>query len=97
MHAVTASAPGSDNYLVSKRYAWSVFALTFLIMIFDFIDRQIVVSMFPALKAEWSLSDKELGALLAVVAITVGVGSIPIALLADRWSRVKSISLMAVV
>ena len=84
VHPHAASLTGPDTYLVSRRYAWSVFALTFAIMVFDFIDRQIVVSMFPALKAEWGLSDKELGALLSVVAITVGLGSVPIALLADR-------------
>jgi MFS transporter, Spinster family, sphingosine-1-phosphate transporter len=89
------SPPDRDTYLVSRRYAWYVFALTFLLMVFDFIDRQIVVSMFPALKAEWSLSDKQLGALLAVVSLTVGFGALPVALLADRWSRVKSIAAMA--
>src|SRR5438477_8932798 len=97
MHARTAPMSGPDTYLVSRRYAWYVFALTFLIMVFDFIDRQIVVSMFPALKTEWQLSDKQLGALLLVVSITVGFGSLPVALLADRWSRVKSIAAMAIV
>jgi len=71
--------------------------MAFLLMTVDFIDRQIVVSLFPALKAEWQLSDKELGALLSVVSITIAVFSFPIALLADRWSRVKSIAAMAVV
>ncbi len=93
VHAPSLSGP--DTYLVSRRYAWYVFALTFLLMVFDFIDRQIVVSMFPALKAEWSLSDKQLGALLSVVSLTVGFGALPIAFLADRWSRVKSIAAMA--
>jgi MFS family permease len=96
-HAMPRSLSGPETYLVSRRYAWYVFGLTFLIMVFDFIDRQVVVSMFPALKAEWQLSDRELGALLSVVSLTVGFGSLPIALLADRWSRVKSIASMAIV
>jgi predicted MFS family arabinose efflux permease len=87
----------SDDYLVSKRYAWFVFAMTFALMLFDFFDRQIVVSMFPHLKAEWDLSDKQLGALVSVVSITVALGTVPISLLADRWSRVKSICVMATV
>lgn len=87
--------PGDDDYLVSKRYAWFVFAMTFGLMLFDYVDRQIVVSMFPHLKAEWDLSDKQLGALVSVVAITVALGTVPIALVADRWSRVKSIVVMA--
>ena len=87
----------NDDFLVSKRYAWFVFAMTFTLMLFDYIDRQIVVSMFPHLKAEWDLSDKQLGALVSVVSITVAVGTVPLSLIADRWSRVKSIFLMATV
>ena len=84
-----------DGFLVSKPYAWFVFALTVLLMLFDFIDRQIIVSMFPFLKAQWSLPDAKLAALLSVVSITVGLFALPVALLADRWSRVKVIVLMA--
>ncbi len=54
-----------------------------------------MVSLFPHLKAEWNLSDKELGALAFIISIVVAVGSIPLALLADRLSRVKSIAVMA--
>jgi predicted MFS family arabinose efflux permease len=86
-----------NRWLVPRRQAAFAFAMTFLLMTFDFVDRQIVVSMFPALKAEWGLSDKELGGLVSVVSITVALFSFPIALVADRWSRVKSIVAMAVV
>jgi MFS family permease len=87
--------PAADDYLVSRPYAWFVFALTILLMLFDFIDRQIIVSMFPFIKAQWSLSDTQLGALLSVVSMTVGLCALPVALIADRWSRVKSVFLMA--
>jgi len=36
-----------DGHLVSRRGAWLVFAMTFPLMVFDFVDRQIVVAMFP--------------------------------------------------
>ena len=87
----------AEHWPVPRRQAWFAFVMAFLLMVFDFMDRQIVVAMFPALKAEWGLSDKELGALTAVVSITVAVFAFPIALLADRWSRVKSIAVMAAV
>ena len=64
-------------------------------MMFDYIDRQVIVSLFPHLKAEWSLSDKQLGALVSVVSVTVAIAGIPVALFADRVSRVKSIVAMA--
>jgi MFS transporter, Spinster family, sphingosine-1-phosphate transporter len=80
-----------------RRYAWSVFAIVFALMVVDYIDRQVVVSMFPHLKAEWNLSDGQLGGLVSVVSIIVAFGTVPLSVLADRWSRVKSIFLMALV
>ena len=79
----------------TRLYAWAVFALTFGLMLSDYVSRQVITPIFPLLKQEWSLTDVQLGALVSVVALIVGVGSIPIALLADRWGRVKSITAMA--
>ena len=36
------------------------------------------------MKAEWGLSDKQLGALVSVVSVTVALGALPVALFADR-------------
>ena len=69
--------------------------MTIGLMVFDSVDRQIVVSMFPFMKAEWNLSDKELGLLVSVISITVAVFSVPAAWIADRFSRVKTIVVMA--
>jgi MFS family permease len=79
------------------RYAWAVFAILFALMIVDYVDRQVVVSMFSHLKSEWNLSDSQLGALVSIVSVTVAAGAVPLSLLADRWSRVKSMFLMALV
>jgi MFS transporter, Spinster family, sphingosine-1-phosphate transporter len=94
MHALPAATGQNDAYLYSKRHAWFAFALTFLLMAFDFIDRQVVVSMFPHLKTAWGVSDKQLGALISVISITVALGALPISVVTDRWSRVKSIVVM---
>jgi len=87
----------ADHRPAPRRYAWSVFAIIFALMVVDYVDRQVVVSMFPHLKAQWDLSDRELGALVSIVSITVALGAVPLSFLADRWSRVKSIFLMAMV
>ncbi len=79
----------------TRLYAWAVFALTFGLMLSDYLSRQVITPLFPLLKHEWSLTDTQLGALVSVVALIVGVASIPVALLADRWGRVKSITAMA--
>ena len=77
-------------------YSWLVFALTFGLLISDYMARQVLNAVFPLLKAEWALSDTQLGALSGVVALLVGLLTFPLSLLADRWGRVRSITLMAV-
>jgi len=86
-----------DEYLIGRGQAWFAFAMTIGLMLVDYIDRQVIVSLFPYLKADWGLSDKQLGGLVSIVSITVALGALPVALLADRYSRVKSIVVMATV
>ena len=90
-------AGDDDRYLTGRGPAWFAFAMTLALMLFDYIDRQIIVSLFPYMKADWGLSDKQLGALVSVVSVTVALGALPVALVADRASRVKSIVVMATV
>lgn len=77
-------------------YGWVVFALAFGLLISDYMARQVLNAVFPLLKAEWSLSDVQLGWLSGAVALMVGLLTFPLSLLADRWGRVKSLTLMAV-
>ena len=90
-------ARGSDanGFLLGRKAAWFAYGMTVALMIFDYVDRQVIVSMFPFLKAEWNLSDKELGLLVSIISITVALFGIPVAWIADRFSRVKSIVAMA--
>ena len=96
LHAME-KAPAADGYLFGPGQAWFAFAMTLALMVFDYVDRQVIVSLFPYLKAEWGLSDKQLGALVSVVSVTVALGALPVALFADRVSRVRSIVAMATV
>lgn len=80
-----------------RRYAWLVFVLTFGLMLSDYMSRQVINAVFPVLKLEWSLSDSQLGLLVSLVALLVGIMSFPIALLADRLGRVKAVTAMALV
>lgn len=94
----TAAHPGSAaEYRFGPRQAWFAFVMTAALMIVDYLDRQVIVSLFPYIKESWGLSDTQLGALVSIVSVTVAVAAMPIALLADRWSRVRSIVVMALV
>ncbi len=81
---------------VSRAYAWCVFALTFGLLLADYMSRQVLNAVFPLLKAQWLLTDTQLGSLSSVVAVMVGLLTFPLSLLADRWGRVRSLILMAV-
>ena len=89
MNKATATRPNVSAY------AWVVFALTFGLLISDYMARQVLSAVFPLLKSEWHLADAQLGLLSGIVAVTVGLLTCPISLLADRLGRARSIALMA--
>jgi MFS family permease len=84
----------ADSYLFTPGAAWFAYFMTLGLMIMDYVDRQVIVSLFPFMKAEWGLSDTQLGSLVSIVSVTVALGALPVALFADRASRVKSIVTM---
>ncbi|MFN3459170.1 MAG: MFS transporter, partial [Novosphingobium sp.] len=87
---------GQEGPAKASAYSWIVFALSFGLLISDYMARQVLNAVFPLLKAEWSLSDGQLGLLSGVVAVMVGLLTFPLSLAADRWGRVRSLALMAV-
>ena len=65
-----------------------------VVYVFNFIDRQILAILAPAIKDELLLSDTQIGALSGVAfGIFYATLGIPIARLADRYSRVNIISI----
>jgi MFS family permease len=80
----------------SRLSPWLVFALTFGLLLSDYMSRQVLSAVFPFLKAEWSLSDSHLASLNSVVALMVGLLTLPLSILADRWGRVRSLVVMAI-
>lgn len=72
-----------------------VFLLLFLLYMFDYIDRTIVGALFPFLKQDWGITDAQCGLLVSAVYWSILVFSLPASILVDRWSRRKSIGLMA--
>jgi MFS family permease len=91
---------GSDAAISRPRvpaYAWVVFALTFGLLISDYMARQVLNAVFPLLKTEWGLTDGQLGFLAGVVPLMVGLLTLPVSMLADRFGRARSVVIMAVI
>ena len=75
--------------------AYFAFTLLFLLYMFDYIDRTVIVSLFPFLKKDWGLTDTQCGLLVSAVYWSILIFSLPVSILIDRWSRKKCIGLMA--
>ncbi|MEW6264217.1 MAG: MFS transporter [Thermodesulfobacteriota bacterium] len=86
----------ANGYFISKKYSYYVFSLLFMLYAFDYIDRLVVVSLFPFLIKDWGLTDAQCGALVSAVYWSIILFTFPVSLLIDRWSRKKVIGLMAV-
>ncbi len=76
--------------------AYYTFGLLFLLYMFDYIDRLIIVSLFPFLQQDWGLTDTQCGLLVSSVYWSILLFSFPVSIIVDRWSRKKAIGLMAI-
>ena len=96
-HSLPDTGTDDPGALIPRRYAWVVFALSFGLLLSDYMSRQVLNAVFPLLKQEWALTDARLGLLSGIVALMVGLLTFPLSLLADRFGRVRSLALMATV
>jgi predicted MFS family arabinose efflux permease len=87
---------GVREYKLSKGYTNYIFILLFLLYFFDYVDRMVVTSLFPHIKEEWGISDAQCGMLVSAIYWSIVMFTIPASILVDRWSRKKTIGLMAV-
>lgn len=87
-----------NGYLFSKGYSNYVFILLFLLYFFDYADRMVVNSMFTSIQKDWiTLNDEKSAWLVSVIYLAIGILTFPVSLLIDRWSRTKTIGMMAIV
>jgi MFS family permease len=85
-----------SGYLFTKRYSNYVFMLLFLLYMFDYIDRMVVTSMFTSIERDWGITHTQSGLLVSAVYWAIVLLTFPISILVDRWSRTKTIGVMAI-
>ncbi len=73
-----------------------IFTLLFLLYMFDYMDRLVIVSLFPFLKQEWGITDTQCGLLVSAVYWSILIFTLPVSIIIDRWSRVKIIGLVTI-
>ncbi|NVO21452.1 MAG: MFS transporter [Bacteroidetes bacterium] len=84
-----------EGYLFTRSYTNYIFILLFLLYMFDYVDRMVITSLFPFLKADWKLTDTECGMLVSAVYWSIVIFTFPVSILVDRWSRRRTIGFMA--
>lgn len=77
----------------AARYAWALVALLWVVALLNYLDRQVIFSLFPPLQQEFKVSAAQLGLLSTFFLWVYGVVSPLGGFLADRYSRKKIIIL----
>lgn len=70
-----------------SRAQWRVLLILMLINFVNYVDRQIIFSLFPAIRQEFGLSFEQLGYLATAFTVVLSIGSFPLGMLADRVSK----------
>lgn len=86
-----------DEFALMKRADLSqtrrrVLMILMLVNFVNYVDRQIIFSLFPAIRREFGLTFAQLGSLATVFTVVLSLASFPLGVLADRISRRAVIS-----
>jgi predicted MFS family arabinose efflux permease len=63
---------------------------------FDYIDRMVITSMWPSIGKALGITHMQEGMLVSAVYWAIVLLTFPVSLLVDRWSRTKTIGIMAI-
>jgi predicted MFS family arabinose efflux permease len=66
---------------------WLVLSILMLVNFVNYVDRQIIFSLFPSIRRDFHLSFAQLGYLATAFTVVLSLSSFPLGMLADRFSR----------
>jgi MFS family permease len=84
--STTRSAPAEAPY-PSAIYGWFVVSVLILASILSFVDRQIVAIVADSMKTDLGVGDAQIGLLYGIFAVFYAIAGLPLAWMADRYSR----------
>lgn len=70
-----------------NRTQWRVLMILMLVNFVNYVDRQIIFSLFPSIRRDFGLSFEQLGYLATAFTVVLSLGSFPLGMLADRISK----------
>ncbi|MDD5397586.1 MAG: MFS transporter [Dehalococcoidia bacterium] len=88
--------PGGGHYQTGGWKAHWILIVCLLLYTLSYMDRVALTVVLQPMKLEMGWSDTQLGALQTAYMLSYGALAIPAAYLIDRWSRKKSIGVLAI-
>jgi MFS family permease len=85
----------ASRFVVGGPWAGFTLVVATLLYIVNYMDRMVLSATLPLIKADLMLTDAQCGWLGTIYFIVVAALTLPAAILCDRWSRKKSLSIMA--
>jgi predicted MFS family arabinose efflux permease len=90
IHAETWKTGSAGNQMRIKDFTgkqWTVLSILMLVNFVNYVDRQIIFSLFPFIRRDFNLDYAELGSLATAFTVVLSLTSLPLGMLADRVSR----------
>ncbi|MCS6946643.1 MAG: MFS transporter, partial [Steroidobacteraceae bacterium] len=86
--------PGSacEHNAASEVYGWFLVGLLILAALVSYIDRQVIAIVVGPMRADLGISDTEIGWLYGIFAVFFALAGMPLAMLADRYNRMRLIA-----
>src|SRR5262249_18202130 len=75
-----------------SRSQWRVLTILTMVSFVNYVDRQVIFLMFPAIRHDFQLRYEQLGYLATAFTVVLSLSTFPLGMLADRLSRRSVIS-----
>ncbi|MBN1533371.1 MAG: MFS transporter [Spirochaetes bacterium] len=86
-----------EAFSISRRSAWYILVVCSLLYMVNYMDRQVLSITTEYIRGDLGLTDSQIGTIQTVFFMSMAFFSFPAAFIADRWSRKKTIGIMALV
>src|SRR6516165_555596 len=71
---------------------WRILLILMLVNFVNYVDRQVIFSLFPAIRHDFGLTYEQLGYLATAFTVVLSLSTFPLGMVADRLSRRSVIS-----
>jgi MFS family permease len=90
-------AASSGGFQLTRFQRNSILFVCFFLYMINFMDRQVLSAVLEPMKLDLGLTDTQAGMLQSFFFLSMAVLAFPAAYLVDRWSRRKTLGIMAII